>query len=149
MKKYGACVIALTMDERGLPETVEERLEIADRIIKTAESYGIGKERILVDCLALTAHKQQSTLQNTLEAIRMIKKQFGVKTVLGVSNVSFGMPERKLLNRTYLAMALEAGLDAPILDPLTTENMDTIHAFEALAYKDIDSEDYIRIYGTL
>lgn len=147
VKKYGACVIALTMDESGLPETVEERLEIAGRIIKTAEEYGIGRERILVDCLALTAQKQQSTLQNTLEAIRRIKKQYGVKTVLGISNVSFGMPERKLLNRTFLAMALEAGLDAPIIDPLAPDNMDTIHAYEALAYKDVDSRDYIRLYG--
>lgn len=146
-KKYGACVIALTMDESGLPETIGERLEIAGRIIKTAEAYGIGRERILADCLALTAYKQQSTLQSTLEAIRQIKNQFGVKTVLGVSNVSFGMPERKLLNRTFLAMALEAGLDAPIIDPLVPENWEVIHAYEALAYKDIDSEDYIRIYG--
>jgi 5-methyltetrahydrofolate--homocysteine methyltransferase len=146
-KKYGACVIALTMDESGLPETIGERLEIAGRIIKTAEAYGIGRERILADCLALTAYKQQSTLRSTLEAIRQIKKQFGVKTVLGVSNVSFGMPERKLLNRTFLAMALEAGLDAPIIDPLVPEYWEVIHAYEALAYKDIDSEDYIRIYG--
>jgi 5-methyltetrahydrofolate--homocysteine methyltransferase len=147
VKKYGACVIALTMDESGLPETVEERLEIADRIIKTAEAYGVGRERILVDCLVLTVHKQQSTLQNALEAIRRIKKLYGVKTVLGVSNVSFGMPERKLLNRTFLAMALEAGLDAPIIDPLLAENMDVIRAYEALAYKDVDSKDYLRIYG--
>lgn len=147
VKKYGACVIALTLDERGLPKDVEERLKIADRIIRTAETYGIGRERIFVDCLTLTVSAQQSAGRDTLEAIRRIKKQYGVKTVLGVSNVSFGLPERKLLNRTFLAMALEAGLDAAITDPLVTEYMDTIHAFEALAYKDIDSKDYVRIYG--
>jgi 5-methyltetrahydrofolate--homocysteine methyltransferase len=147
VKKYGTCVIALTMDEKGLPETAEERLNIAGRIIKTAATYGIGRERILVDCLALTASRQQSTLRNTLEATRQVKQRYGVKTVLGVSNVSFGMPERKLLNRTFLAMALEAGLDAPITDPLVPEYMETIHAYEALAYKDIASKDYIRIYG--
>lgn len=147
VKKYGACVIALTLDEKGLPKNAEERLEIAERIIKTAESYGIGRERIFVDCLTLTVSAQQSAGLETLEAIRMIKKQFGVKTVLGVSNVSFGLPERKLLNRTFLAMALEAGLDAPITDPLVPEYLDVIHAYEALANKDIDSEDYIRIYG--
>lgn len=147
VKKYGACVIALTLDERGLPKNAEERLEIAERIIKTAESYGIGRERIFVDCLTLTVSAQQSAGMETLEAIRMIKTKFGVKTVLGVSNVSFGLPERKLLNRTFLAMALEAGLDAPITDPLVPEYLEVIHAYEALANKDIDSEDYIRIYG--
>jgi 5-methyltetrahydrofolate--homocysteine methyltransferase len=147
VKKYGTCVIALTMDERGLPETAEERLKIADRIIQTAESYGIGRERILVDCLALTASSQQSTLPSTLEAIRQVKQRYGVKTVLGVSNVSYGMPQRRLLNRTFLAMALEAGLDAPITDPLVPEYMESIRAYEALSYKDIDSENYIRIYG--
>lgn len=147
VKKYGACVVALTLDERGLPKNAEERLEIAERIIKTAESYGIGRERILVDCLTLTVSAQQSAGMETLEAIRMIKKKFGVKTVLGVSNVSFGLPERKLLNRTFLAMALEAGLDAPITDPLVPEYLEVIHAYEALANKDADSEDYIRLYG--
>lgn len=147
VKKYGACVIALTLDEKGLPKNAEERLAIAERIIKTADTYGIGRERILVDCLTLTVSAQQNAGRDTLEAIREVKRRFGVKTVLGASNVSFGLPERKLLNRTFLAMALEAGLDAPITDPLAPEYMDTIHAFETLAYKDIDSKDYIRIYG--
>ncbi|HML37797.1 MAG TPA: homocysteine S-methyltransferase family protein [Bacillota bacterium] len=148
VKKYGACVIALTLDEKGLPKNAEERLAIAERIIKTAEAYGIGRERILVDCLTLTVSAQQNAGRDTLEAIREVKRRFGVKTVLGASNVSFGLPERKLLNRTFLAMALEAGLDAPITDPLVPDYMDTIHAFETLAYKDIDSKDYIRIYGS-
>ncbi len=147
VKKYGACVIALTLDEKGLPENAEERLAIAQRIIETAESYGIGRERILVDCLTLTVSAQQNAGRDTLEAIRQVKKQFGVKTTLGASNVSFGLPERKLLNRTFLAMALEAGLDAPITDPLVPEYIDTIHAFEALSCKDIESKDYIRLYG--
>ncbi len=148
VKKYGACVIALTLDERGLPKNVGERLEIAEKIIQAAEAYGIGKERILIDCLTLTVSAQQNAGRDTLEAIRRVKKRFGVKTVLGASNISFGLPERKLLNRTFLAMALEAGLDAPITDPLAPEYMDTVRAFEALAYKDIDSKDYIRIYGS-
>ena len=146
-KKYGACVIALTLDEKGLPKDADERLAIAERIITTAETYGIGRERILVDCLTLTVSAQQNAGRDTLEAIRRVKKQFGVKTTLGASNVSFGLPERKLLNRTFLAMALEAGLDAPITDPLVAEYVDTIHAFEALSCKDIESKDYIRIFG--
>ncbi|HWQ79815.1 MAG TPA: homocysteine S-methyltransferase family protein [Anaerovoracaceae bacterium] len=147
VKKYGACVIALTLDERGLPHNVEERLAIAERIIQTAETYGIGRKRILVDCLTLTASAQQNAGRDTLEAIRRIKKQYGVKTVLGVNNVSYGLPERKLLNGTFLAMALEAGLDAPITDPLAPEYRNVIHAFEVLASKDINAEDYVRIYG--
>lgn len=147
VKKYGACVIALTLDENGLPKNAEERLAIAERIIKAAESYGIGRERILVDCLTLTVSAQQNAGRDTLEAIRKVKKLFGVKTTLGASNVSFGLPERKLLNRTFLAMALEAGLDAPITDPLVSEYADTIHAFEALSGKDVESKDYIRYYG--
>ena len=149
VKKYGACVIALTLDEKGLPESAEESLQIADRIIKAAENYGIGRERIFVDCLALTVSVQQTAGRETLEAIRQVKKRFGVKTVLGASNVSYGLPERKLLNRTFLAMALEAGLDAPITDPLVPEYLDTIRAYEALAYKDIGPKDYIRIYGNI
>lgn len=147
VKKYGACVIALTLDEKGLPKNAEERLAIAERIIRTAETYGIGRERILVDCLTLTVSAQQNAGRDTLEAIRRVKKEYGVKTTLGASNVSFGLPERKLLNRTFLAMALEAGLDAPITDPLVPEYVDTIRAFEALSCKDIESKDYIRIYG--
>ncbi|MDD4564022.1 MAG: homocysteine S-methyltransferase family protein [Eubacteriales bacterium] len=147
VKKYGTCVVALTLDEKGLPENTEERLAIAERIIKTAETYGIGREKIIVDCLTLTVSAQQDAGRDTLEAIRLVKKEFGVKTTLGASNVSFGLPERKLLNRTFLAMALEAGLDAPITDPLVDEYMDTIHAFEALSGKDKESHDYIRYYG--
>lgn len=147
VKKYGTCVIALTLDEKGLPKNVEERLAIAGRIIDEAAKYGIGRERILVDCLTLTVSAQQSAGRDTLEAIRQVKAKFDVKTTLGASNVSFGLPERKLLNRTFLAMALEAGLDAPITDPLADEYVDTIRAFEALSGKDKDSRDYIAVYG--
>lgn len=147
VKKYGTCVIALTLDEKGLPGSAEERVEIAEKIIKEAEKYGIAKERILVDCLTLTVSAQQSAGGDTLEAMRRIKSKFGVRTTLGASNISFGLPERKLLNRTFLAMALAAGLDAPITDPLIDDYMDTIRAFETLAVKDADSRDYIAYYG--
>jgi len=146
-KKYGACLIALTLDEKGLPENAEERIAIAERIIKEAAKYGIGPERILVDCLTLTVSAQQTAGRDTLQAIRTIKELYPVKATLGASNVSFGLPERKLLNRTFLAMALEAGLDAPITDPLVAEYTDTIHAFETLAGKDVDSVEYIARYG--
>lgn len=147
VKKYGACVIALTLDENGLPKDTEERIAIAERIIKTAKDYGIGQERIIVDCLTLTVSAQQNAGRDTLEAIRQVKKKFNVKTTLGASNVSFGLPERKLLNRTFLAMALEAGLDAPITDPLVTDYVDTIRAFETLSCKDVESKDFIAYYS--
>ncbi len=146
-KKYGACVIALTLDENGLPKDTEERLAIADRIISRAAEYGIGPDRILVDCLTLTVSAQQNAGRDTLEAIRRVKAKYGVKTTLGASNVSFGLPERVLLNRTFLAMALEAGLDAPITDPLVPDYVNTISAFEALSGKDVESKDYISYYG--
>ena len=147
VQKYGTCVIALTLDEKGLPKNAEERLAIAERIINTAATYGISRERIIVDCLTLTVSAQQNAGRDTLEAIRMVKNKFGVKTTLGASNVSFGLPERKLINRTFLAMALEAGLDAPITDPMVSEYVDTIRAFETLSCKDVDSRDFIANYG--
>lgn len=147
VKKYGACVVALTLDEKGLPENTRERVDIAERMIKEAAKYGIGPERLIVDCLTLTVSAQQEAGRDTLAAIRQVKEQFKVKTTLGASNVSFGLPERKMINRTFLAMALEAGLDAPITDPLVPEYIDTIRAFEALSGKDLESKDFIRHYG--
>lgn len=146
VKKYGACVIALTLDEKGLPESTEERIQIAKRIVEEAEKYDISKERIIVDCLTLTISAQQNAGKDTLNAIRQIK-EMGLKTTLGASNISFGLPERKLLNSTFLAMALEAGLDMPITDPTVKEYRDTIAAFEALAFKDIESKEYIEKFG--
>lgn len=142
VKKYGGVVIGLTLDE-GIPREAEERFEIAQRIIKKAESYGIGKEDIIIDCLTLTASAQQKEVRETLKAMKMVK-ELGVHTVLGVSNVSFGLPNRPLLNRTFLTLAMEAGLDLPIINPLDRELMGTIDAFHVLFYKDIDSERYIK-----
>lgn len=142
-QKYGACLVALALDEKGLPESVEERIAIVERILNEAARYGIGRERILVDCLTLTVSAQQEAGADTLEAIRQVKARFGVKTILGVSNVSFGLPDRKRLNNTFLAMALAAGLDAPITDPLEPEYMGTVRAFEALTGRDPESVDYI------
>ena len=141
VKKYGGVVIGLTLDE-GIPLKAEERFEIAKKIIKKAESYGIGKEDIIIDCLTLTASAQQKEVKETLRAIEMVK-ELGVHTVLGVSNVSFGLPNRPLLNRTFLALAMQSGLDLPIINPLDRELMATIDAFHVLFYKDVDSQRYI------
>ena len=141
VKKYGGVVIGLTLDE-GIPLKAEERFAIAQKIIAKATEYGIGKEDIIIDCLTLTASAQQKEVKETLRAIEMVK-ELGVHTVLGVSNVSFGLPNRPLLNRTFLTMAMQAGLDLPIINPLDRELMSTIDAFHVLFYKDIDSERYI------
>ena len=142
-KKYGANIVALTLDENGLPENEEQRVAIAERIIKRAAEYGIGPERILVDCLTLTVSAQQNAANDTLAAIRTVKERFGVKTTLGASNISFGLPNRKLLNSTFLTMAMMAGLDAPITDPLVKEYTDAITAFEALTGRDVECAKYV------
>lgn len=145
-KKYGANVIGLTMDEKGLPSNCEERVKICKKILDVAESYGIEKNNIIIDCLTLTASVNQSQAFETLNAIKQIKELYGVKTLLGVSNISFGLPNRKLLNRTFLTMALTYGLDIPILDPKDEEMMDSIRAFRVLSNSDKKAKKYISFY---
>ena len=146
VKKYGALVIGLTLDEKGIPPTAEERLAIAARILETAEIYGIPREDLLSDCLVLTASAQQEQVLETLKAIKLVKSQLGLKTVLGVSNVSFGLPNRPLLNSTYLAAAFGAGLDAPIINPMSAEIMRVVDTFRVLDNEDKDAAAYIAKY---
>lgn len=143
VKKYGGVVIGLTLDENGIPPLANQRYEIAKKIIETAKSYGISKENIIIDCLVLTASAQQKEVMETIKAVAMVKK-LGVHTVLGVSNVSFGLPNRPLLNKTFLAMAMSAGLDLPIINPLDKDLMDTIAAFNVLYNYDHDAKNYIQ-----
>lgn len=103
VKKYGAAVVALTLDESGIPLLAEQRFAVAEKIVRRAEQYGIPKEDIFVDCLTLTASAQQKEVVETLKAMKMVKARLGVKTVLGVSNISFGLPNRELLNHSFLA----------------------------------------------
>ncbi|MBU3188097.1 homocysteine S-methyltransferase family protein [Clostridium bowmanii] len=148
VKKYGACVIGLTLDDNGIPSKAEDRLKIAEKIVRRAEEYGIERADIIIDCLVLTASAQQSEVKETIRAVGLVKSTLGVKTTLGVSNVSFGLPQREILNRTFLAAALTAGLDAPILNPLSTEMISTINAFNVLWNKDINSKKYINAYSS-
>ncbi|MCB2292774.1 homocysteine S-methyltransferase family protein [Clostridium algoriphilum] len=148
VKKYGACVIGLTIDEDGIPKTAEGRLKVAEKIVRRAQEYGIDKSDIIIDCLVLTASAQQSEVKETIRAVGLVKSTLGVKTTLGVSNVSFGLPQRELLNKTFLAAALTAGLDAPILNPMSEAMMATIHAFNVLWNKDIASKKYISVYSS-
>lgn len=131
-KKYGALVLGLTMDETGIPSKAEDRFTIAEKIMVKAKAHGISKKNLLLDCLTLTASAQQAEVKETLKALKMIRDQLGIPTVLGVSNISFGLPNRELLNRTFLVLALEAGLTNPIMNPEDTDMMDTIGAFRAL-----------------
>ena len=144
-KKYGAVVLGLALDENGVPKTAEERFEIAKRIIKKAESYGINKERIIIDTLVLTASAEQKLVKETLKGLTLVRT-LGVKTALGVSNVSFGLPYRPLLNKTFLTMAMYAGLNMPIMNPLDSEMVSAIDAYNVLLGIDINSENYIEKY---
>lgn len=147
IKKYGASVIGLTLDKGGIPPTAEERFAIAEKIVNRALEYGIKKEDIFIDCLVLTASAQQKEVQETLKAVRMVHEKLGVKTLLGVSNISFGLPCRQLINETFLASALANGLDLPIMNPNSQGMMDVVNSFKVLANMDKGAEKYISLYG--
>lgn len=147
VKKYGAAVIALTIDENGIPDTAEGRFKIAEKIINEAKKYGIDKKDIIVDCLALTVSAQQKEVLETVKAIKIVKEKLGVKTTLGVSNISYGMPRRDILNRVFLSIALNAGLDLPIINGADEEMKDTINAFNVLTSADSEGEEYINKYS--
>ncbi|MDE7400918.1 MAG: homocysteine S-methyltransferase family protein [Clostridia bacterium] len=144
-KKYGAVVLGLTMDENGVPKTAEERFEIAKRIISRAESYGIPRHKIMIDTLVLTASAEQALVVETVKALRLVRT-LGVKTALGVSNVSFGLPNRGLLNKTFLIMAMTCGLNMPIMNPLDGEMSGAVRAYAVLSGEDKNSENFIEIY---
>ncbi len=148
VKKYGAAVVGLALDENGVPESAKERIKIAERIIARAEKEGILREDIFIDTLTLTAAAQQQEVKETVFALQEVKRRFGVKTVLGVSNVSFGLPERELLNRTFLSACLAAGLDLPIINPNLRAMTDTISAFRVLWGKDKESGDYLQRFAS-
>lgn len=145
-KKYGACVVGLTLDEKGIPQSAEERLKVAELIVEKASEYGIPKEDIIIDPLVLAASSSQDIAIETLRALEMIKTQLGVKTLLGISNISFGLPKRSILNRTFLAMALSKGLDCAILDPLDDSMAETIDAYRVFANLDEDSMGFVGKY---
>lgn len=148
VKKYGGCVIGLTLDENGIPDTAEGRAAIAEKIVNEARNYGIDKKDIIIDCLALTVSAQQKEVLETVKAIKLVKEKLGVKTALGVSNISFGMPRRDILNKTFLLLALQAGLDLPIMNSADDEMKAAIHAFQVLANIDKEGKNYIKKYST-
>lgn len=143
VKKYGAAVVGLTLDENGIPSSGLERYKIAEKIVKKAEEYGIHREDVYIDCLTLTVAAQQEDVIETLKALALVKENLKVKTVLGVSNVSFGLPNRELINKVFFAAALYEGLDLPIINPLDREMMDTIFASNLLWNRDINGKEYL------
>ncbi|MBR6452067.1 MAG: homocysteine S-methyltransferase family protein [Lachnospiraceae bacterium] len=145
VKKYGGVVIGLTLEEE-IPLVAEERVGLARKIIDRAGQEGIRPEDVVIDCLTLTASAQQKEVAETLKAVRTVR-EMGHHTVLGVSNVSFGLPYRALLNRTFLTMAIDAGLDLPIMNPLDTQMMGCVDAANLLLNYDIDSTCYINKYA--
>lgn len=147
VKKYGACVVGLTLDSDGIPDHAEGRFAIAKRILDTALAYGIPKEKVFIDCLVLTVSAQQSGALETLKAVRMVHEKLGLHTVLGVSNISFGLPNRELITHSFLTLAMSNGLDLPIINPNISAMTDAVAAFNVLFNKDHDSAAYIERFG--
>ena len=145
--RYGCTVVGLTLDENGIPPTAEERLAIAERIVATAESYGIPREDVAIDCLVMAAATNQDEVREILRAVALVKERLGVRTVLGVSNVSFGLPARPLVNSTFLAAAFGAGLDMPILNPLNARYRDTVATFRILNGQDAGCRAFLEAYA--
>ncbi len=143
VKKYGGAVIALTLDENGIPNTARGRANIAKRIVEAAMEFGIDKKDIIVDPLCLTVSSDKTAPSVTLEAIEIIKNEIGVKTSLGISNVSFGLPSRDTINSVFFAQALQKGLDAVIMNPYSKTMLDVYYAHNALMGIDENCQEYI------
>lgn len=146
VKKFGASVVGLTMDDSGIPKTADRRFDVAKRIIEVAISYGIPKEDIVIDCLCLAQAAETNSAVVTLEALARVSRELGVATVLGVSNISFGMPHRKIINLSFLAQAISQGLNAAIVDPTIKGVVETILASDFLAGKDSQGKRYLKCY---
>ena len=147
VEKYGAAIVGLTMDKAGIPDKADKRFELASFITKEASKYGITKEDILIDCLTLTISAQQDQAMETLKAVRRVREELGTHAVLGVSNISFGLPKRNNITTSFLSQALFAGLDFPIVNPNSKEIMDAVVSFRALSGEDRQCEKYIERFA--
>ncbi len=146
VKHYGAAIVGLTLDENGIPSSSAERFAIGKRILEQAQAIGIPKEDVFLDCLTLTASTGSNGPSETLTAVRRVRQELGLQTVLGVSNISFGLPNRPLINRNFLNMALTNGLTLPIMNPMAEGMMDTVRAYRMLAGFDENCADFIAAY---
>lgn len=147
VKKYGGVVVALALDEDGIPETAEGRIRIAKKIYKKAAEYGIGQKDIIIDALCLTVSSDSKGALTTLETLRRVRDELGGKTILGVSNISFGLPQREIINASFFTMALQNGLSAAIINPNSEAMMRSYYSFRALADLDPQCGDYISVYS--
>lgn len=147
VKKYGAAVVGLTLDKEGIPRTAQARVDIARRILDRALALGIRREDVYIDCLTLTVSAEQEGASQTLEALERVKKELGLKTVLGVSNISFGLPARPLVNQNFLTMAMTKGLDLPIINPNLEAMMAAVRCYHLLMNIDTDAREYIAAYA--
>ena len=143
VKQYKAAVIALTIDEDGIPRKAEDRVRIAKRILQAAEREGIAPEDIVVDCLATAVSHEGDAATLALKSIRLVKQELGLNTVLGISNVSFGLPDRRALNAAFAVQAIAAGLDAAILDPTLPDVMRAVRSADLLAGRDPSARRYL------
>ena len=146
--KYGGVVVGLCLDEDGIPETAEGRIAVGRKIIKTAASYGIGPEDIILDGLCMTVSSDNKGALTTLETLRRIRDELGGKSVLGVSNISFGLPQREIINSSFFTMAMECGLNGAIINPNSEAMMRAYYSFNALMDRDPQCSRYIDIYGS-
>lgn len=142
-KKYGSVIVALTLDENGIPQTYEGRVEIAKNILEYSQKFGIDKKDIIFDTLTLTVSADNTSAITTLKALQIIKNELNCHTILGVSNVSFGLPNRETINSTFFALALENGLSGAIMNPYSSEMMKTYYSFNALKGFDDNCTEYI------
>jgi 5-methyltetrahydrofolate--homocysteine methyltransferase len=147
VKKYGACFVALTLDENGIPETAQGRIDIAQKILSAAEDFGINKKNIIFDALTMTISTGGDNAKITLEAMEYIRFKMGIHTILGISNISFGLPERQKVNAGFYTLALNAGLSAGIINPLDTSMMDAYYSFNILKGIDTNCGEYINRFS--
>ncbi|MGN1090535.1 MAG: homocysteine S-methyltransferase family protein [Huintestinicola sp.] len=147
VKRYGAAVVGLALDENGIPKTADERFAIAEKIMKRAMEMGIPKQDIYIDCLTLTASAEQAGVMETVKALHRVKTELGLKTVLGVSNISFGLPNRELINCNFLQICLSQGLDLPIMNPNVASMTGAVRAYKLLANIDENAAEFIAAYN--
>lgn len=149
IRKYGGVVVGLTLDENGIPQTAEGRVEIAGKIIAEAEKYGIQKKDIVIDVLTMTISSEKDGAKIVFDALRQVRAKYGVRTVLGVSNISFGLPRRPIINSYFYAMAMQCGLTAGIINPSSTEMMQAYDSYVALMGYDDNCQSYIEKYAMI
>ena len=142
--RFGAGVVCLAMDESGIKASAEDRISVLRRIVDAADRHGVPREHLIADCLTLAVSAEQERVPETLRAVEMARTELGLPTILGVSNVSHGLPDRGVLNASFLAMAMARGLDAAIMNPLDAAMMSTLRASSVLTLRDRASAGYIR-----